>query len=156
MNRSEISKWLTAVTAIGCLALLPTMATAEPVKEIAAFRAAGTSAMWIAQPGSGASILSVKGADVQIRQSIRPGGSPVVSLVRPDGSTLQDGTYLWELSESFAGVNDGVWDAANGRTTAAHSKTRQRTEINGRVQRGAFTVKNGLIVDSSLSEADAK
>ena len=156
MRRSEMSRWLTAGAVVGCLVLMPGLAGAESANDFVAFRAAGTSAMWIAQPGVGESILSVKGEDVQIRQQVRAGASPVVSLARPDGSTLPDGTYLWELSEAFAGINDAVWDPANGRNTEAHNEARQRTEINGRVQRGAFTVKDGLLVDNSLKEADAR
>ena len=156
MREAESVKWLTVVVSLGCLSILTGIAMAESEADMATLRAAGTSAMWIAQPGTGATVLTVKGGAVQIRQAVRAGASPVVSLTRPDGTALPDGTYAWELSESFAGVNDRVWDPANGRTTAAQTQGRQRVAVSGRVQRDSFTVKKGLVADTNIEEAAAK
>jgi hypothetical protein len=130
-------------------------ALAEPTAPIATMTPAGTSVMWVVDAGTENTVLTVSGQSVEIRRKNVRGTSPMLSLLQPDGSSLPDGTYTWELRESFAGLNDGVHDPENGRIAADPATAPARVEVEGKVQSGSFTVKNGLVIDSTLAEPTA-
>ena len=145
---------LASVGAIACIALVSGAAWGQQEAPIATMTPAGTSVMWVAQAAAADTVLTVSGPDVAIRQLNRGGSSPTLSLSRADGSSLPDGTYTWELRESFAGINDRVSDPANGRDRVDAASAPARVEVKGRVQSGVFTVNNGLVVDDTVQEAD--
>lgn len=136
---------LVAAAAVGA-------AWAEPEAPIATMTPAGTSVMWVVDAGTENTILTVSGQSVEIRQENGGGAIPVLRLLQDDGKALPDGTYTWELRESFAGLNDGVYDPANGRDQVDPATAPTRVVVEGKVQSGTFSVQNGLVVDGSLTE----
>jgi hypothetical protein len=152
---TTISKLLAMHLAISGLALLPVMAAGAEA-QLATMTPAGASVMWETQSSAPQMELSVTGPGVAIRQ-VRNGGAGLsLSLTRADGTSLPDGTYNWEIRESCAGLNDGVYDPANGRDAADAASTQARIHVEGRVQSGVFSIKNGFLVDSSLKEETAQ
>ena len=69
MKRTQLKS--AVIVAVLCLTLLPGLAAAEQRADMATFKAAGASAMWVAQPDAGAMALAIKGGKVQIRETFR-------------------------------------------------------------------------------------
>jgi hypothetical protein len=154
MLRTQIPRWL-AGAAIVAAALFTPLAVSAQQADLAAFAPAGASVTWALQPGAGATELTISGEGVDIRRAFDRGENVVVNLARSDGEALPDGIYMWELSESLGGVNDGVRDPENGRDGVAESAQRERVYGVGRVQSGSFSIQGGFIVDNTLEEASA-
>ncbi len=155
MRTTTISKLLAMHLAISGLALLPAVA-AHAEAQLATMTPAGASVMWETQSSAPQIQLSVTGPEVAIRQVSNSGAGLSLSLTRADGTSMPDGTYNWEIRESFAGLNDGVYDPANGRDAVDAASTQARIPVEGRVQSGVFSIKSGLLVDSSLKEETAQ
>ena len=139
---------------LSALAWLP-LEGAQPDADFATLTPAGASVMWDLQSDAPEALLSVTGPAVAIRQTSRGGASLDLALTRADGSLLPDGTYNWEIRESYPGINDGAYDPYNGRDSVERTSASTRIDIRGRVQSGVFTIKNGLLVDSTLTEESA-
>lgn len=150
-NSPHVSRALAIVIVLGGLTALP-VAAATP---LASLNAAGAALHWDIQSAAPELQLSVAGPDVSIRQTSRGGSALSLSLNRPDGASLPDGTYKWEIRESFAGVNDNVYDPYNGRDQVDAASADSKIDVRGRVEFGVFTIKNGLVVDSTLVEQTA-
>lgn len=134
--------------ALSCLGSLPVVAAAP----LATLTSAGTAVLWETQSDAPELRLSVAGPEFSI-QKVSPGGSPLsLSLTGADGASLPDGTYKWEIRESYAGLNDNVYDPYNGRDQVEAASANARIEVHGRVESGVFTIKNGFVVDSTLVE----
>jgi hypothetical protein len=153
MNREfSTSRGAIMGLALCSLAVMPAVA-ATPEAPFATMGSAGSSLYWTTEASSGELVLSVNGPGFEMRQVSAPGESPSVTLTRGDGDPLLDGLYKWEIRESFPGVNDGVYDPANGRDGAGSPSTRGPVAIRGRVDSGVFTIRNGFVVDGTASEA---
>jgi len=152
MRNPSLSRGLAMVLALSGLALIP-VAAAQPEASFATMVSAGTSVYWTTAESSGELSLSVTGPGFAVQQVSAGDGSPSMTLTRGDGNPLLDGIYNWEIHESFPGINDGVYEPANGRDVAAPSAQRP-VVIEGRVASGVFTIKNGFVVDSTVTEAD--
>lgn len=140
---------LTALTAMSADAT-------ESGDSFATMTSAGTTLYWTtAQTGAELS-LSVTGPAFAMQRISGSGESPSLTLAAADGSPLVDGIYNWEIRESFPGVNDGVSDPINGRDADTAQSAQRRVPIQGRVESGVFTIKNGLVIDSAISEEDAQ
>jgi len=142
-----------------CLAL-PALAgtpvgAAQPDAEFAKLSPEGAAVVWEIQSNAPEAVLSVSGPDVAIRQTSLGGSSLDLALIRADGSLLPDGTYAWEIRESYPGMNDSVYDPYNGRNSVEKASASTPIDIRGRVQSGVFTIKNGSVVDSTVVEEDA-
>jgi len=153
MKRSlRIVKGAMIFLALYGLASMPAIAE-QPEAEFATMASAGTSVYWKTTASSGELSLSVTGPGFALRQVSAAGESPSMTLTRGDGNPLLDGIYNWEIRESFPGINDGVYDPANGREGAGTPSARGPVAIKGRVDSGVFTIKNGFVVDSTATEA---
>jgi len=141
--------------AISGLALLPVVA-AHAEAQLATMTPAGASVMWETQSSAPQMELSVTGPGVAIRQIGNGGAGLSLALTRADGTSLPDGIYNWEIRESFAGLNDGVYDPANGRDAVDATSAQSRIHVEGRAQSGVFSIKNGFLVDSSVTEETAQ
>ena len=150
-NSANVSRAVAIVIAVAGLTALP-VAAATP---LASLNAAGATLHWDIQSAAPELQLSVAGPDVSIRETSRGGSALSLSLNRANGPSLPDGTYKWEIRESFAGVNDNVYDPFNGRDQVDAASADSKIEVDGRVERGVFTIKNGLVVDSTLVEQTA-
>ncbi len=137
--------------ALGAVAAVPAAAS-EPGAPFARLIAAGSAVYWTTAPTGAEISLSVTGPAFAMRQVSAPGENPSMVLLATDGSPLADGVYNWEIRESFPGINDGVADPVNGRDGDAGQEARARVPIQGRVDSGVFTIKNGVVVDSGVSE----
>ena len=151
MRTTSISKVLVMALALSGPALLPVLA-AQPEAGLATMTPAGASVLWDTASNAPQLVLSVTGPGVAIRQVSEGGGGLGLSLAGDDGGSLPDGTYNWEIRESFPGLNEGVYDPANGRDAVDAVSATQRIEVEGRVQSGVFTLLNGSVVDSTLVE----
>ena len=154
MRATRIPRVLVMALALSGPALMSPLA-AQPDASFATMTPAGASVMWETGSSAPQMVLSVTGPGVAIRQ-VSEGGALGLSLTSDDGGSLPDGTYNWEIRESFAGLNDGVYDPANGRDGVDVANASARIDIEGRVQSGVFTIKNGFVVDSTLIEATAE
>ena len=137
--------------ALSGLAVVPAV-VAQPEAPFATMGSAGASLYWTTAPTSGELILSVNGPGLEMRQVSAPGESPSLTMSTGDGNPLLDGTYKWEIRESFPGINDGVYDPANGRDGSGSRSTRRPVAIQGRVDSGVFSVRDGFVVDSAATE----
>lgn len=155
MRRPTIWRASATILMLSGLALMPAIA-AQPEAELATLSPAGGSVMWEVRSSAPQMNLSVTGPGVSIRKVSEGGAGLGLSLTGDEGSPLPDGTYNWEIWESFPGVNDGVYDPANGRDGVDVASASARIDIEGRVQSGVFTIKNGFVVDSTLMEATAE
>jgi hypothetical protein len=140
--------------AISGLALFPAMAAGAEA-QLATMTPAGASVMWETQSSAPQMELSVTGPEVAIRQVSNGSAGLSLALTRADGTSLPDGIYNWEIRESFAGVNDGVYDPANGRDAVDAASAQGRIHVEGRAQSGVFSIKNGFLVDSTVAEEAA-
>ena len=152
---TRISKLLAMHLAISGLALLPVVA-AHAETQLATMTPAGASVMWETHSSAPQLQLTVTGPEVAIRQVSNGGAGLSLSLTRADGTSMPDGIYNWEIRESYAGLNDGVYDPANGRDGVDAASAQARIPVEGRVQSGVFSIKNGFLVDSSLKEETAQ
>jgi len=148
----SISRGAMMLVALSGLAVMPAVA-AQPEAPFATMGSAGASLYWAMEASSGELVLSVNGPGLEMRQVSAPGESPSMTLTRGDGKPFLDGLYKWEIRESFPGVNDGVYDPANGRDAAGSPSARGPVVIRGRVDSGVFTIRNGFVVDSTATEA---
>lgn len=142
---------LTAGLALSCLVSLPIF-SAEPM---ATMSAAGAGVHWDTRSEAPELRLSVAGPETHIQRVSRSGGPLSLSLTGADGTALPDGLYKWEIRESYAGLNDNVYDPYNGRGQVDAATSDSKIEVHGRVESGVFTVKNGFVVDSALEESEA-
>lgn len=150
-SKIATARGLAVGLALSCLASLPAVA-ATPLATLAS---AGAAVFWETSSDAPELRLSVAGPDTTI-QRISRGGSPLsLSLTGADGASLPDGTYKWEIRESYAGVNDNVYDPYNGRDQVDAASAQSRIEVRGRIESGAFTIKNGFVVDRTLVEESA-
>ena len=152
---TSISKLLAMHLAISGLALLPVMAAGAEA-QLATMTPAGASVLWETQSSAPQIQLSVTGPEVAIRQLSNGGAGLSLSLTRADGTSMPDGIYNWEIRESYVGLNDGVYDPANGRDAVDAASAQARVHVEGRVQSGVFSIKNGLLVDSAVTEESAQ
>lgn len=139
------------VFACGILASIPASGVEEA--PLATMIPAGQTVIWNLQSTGYDTVLTVCGPGEETWR-VAGVGSATVELGGALGLRFEDGVYTWELTESFAGVNDRVYDPTNGRDKNPKSSAAP-IEINGRVQSGAFRVVNGLVLEVSEQEPSA-
>jgi hypothetical protein len=151
MRMTIISRALVIALALSGPVLVPA-AVASPGAELATLTTAGASVSWATTSNAPQLVLTLTGPGVAIQQVSEGGGGLDLSLTGDDGSSLPDGTYNWEIRESYPGLNDGVYDPANGRDAVDPASAQERIEVVGRVESGVFTILYGSVVDSALVE----
>ena len=149
MNTLESNrKRIAAALVLAALVALPAIAEKAPAPEpdLATMRAASGGAVWAPRASFDKLVLTVKGGGFTISREFA-GGQPYFEAVDPDGYTLPDGTYAWELTAVPRARRAGGGQLGTDQLSPEGRPARAEAAARGRVQSGAFTIVNGSIVD---------
>jgi hypothetical protein len=156
MRQSRRLSQAGAALAVCLLALAPAVASEEHPTELARMAPSGGNILWLLEANVERLALTVSGGEELIQKSFGRGEVPTLALQREQGGPFPDGVYSWELREEFEPVNDRVHDPANGRDSVDPSSAPQRVTLEGRVQSGTFTVRNGAVVAPDVEEPSSR
>lgn len=158
MNRGR-NTWLlgaVALIAIGLLAAPPAAAQPGQDREVVTMAAGPGAVTWAPRISYEEMTLTVAGGGYAFTQVFARGESPSFAPVDAEGHTLPDGTYNWEIRVSPDRLRLDTSAFSNGKVSADGRTMEAPRAPRGEVQSGAFTIKNGAIVDSTLVETATK
>lgn len=99
--------------------------------------------------------LTVAGKGHRSEQVVRSGQTASYAPVDSKGYALPDGTYKWELVVSPQPGSLSPSAFSNGKVSADGRSSEMAQAPAGQRQSGVFTIKNGVMVDPNLVEAQA-
>lgn len=156
-KRNQGTLWATALAALLIVTALPAPGAAADLTAgdapIAAMAIHGDSVSFAPLGSFEAMTLTVGGQGHFSKQTFRGGETASFVPVDGEGFQLPDGFYKWELVASPSLRDLDPKSFRNGKISADGRTMEVAQAPRGQRQSGAFTIKNGVMVDPNLIEA---
>ena len=156
MRLESNSGRILAAVVLAALVALPAVSEEARPPEVADMTAGPGGLSWAPRVDYAKLVLTVKGGGHTLTTEFKAGGTPTFAPVDEEGYLLPDGVYNWELTVAPRPLDANNHYYRSDEPSEDGRSMKAGTAPEGRIQSGTFTIANGAIVDSGLTETPSR